>query len=88
MVFWSYQIWQSLTDFYHPGDEGGLAWNDPKIGKWPKLEGSYNGTASSEGYTMDGTSLNISEKTRNGWIHLSFERRFPCRTAKCNTYFW
>ena len=20
------------TDFYHPGDEGGLAWNDPKIG--------------------------------------------------------
>ena len=28
------------TDFYHPGDEGGLAWNDPKIGiKWPKLIG-------------------------------------------------
>ena len=24
------------TDFYHPGDEGGLAWNDPEIGvKWP-----------------------------------------------------
>lgn len=23
------------TDFYHPGDEGGLAWNDPEIGiKW------------------------------------------------------
>ena len=20
------------TDFYHPGDEGGLAWNDPEIG--------------------------------------------------------
>ena len=28
------------TDFYHPGDEGGLAWNDPKIGvEWPILEG-------------------------------------------------
>ena len=28
------------TDFYHPGDEGGLAWNDPEIGiEWPKLEG-------------------------------------------------
>lgn len=24
------------TDFYHPNDEGGLAWNDPDIGvKWP-----------------------------------------------------
>ncbi|MFR6588911.1 MAG: dTDP-4-dehydrorhamnose 3,5-epimerase family protein [Gallintestinimicrobium sp.] len=20
------------TDFYHPNDEGGLAWNDPQIG--------------------------------------------------------
>ena len=25
-----------VTDFYHPGDEGGLAWNDPAIGiDWP-----------------------------------------------------
>lgn len=24
------------TDFYHPGDEGGLIWNDPEIGvQWP-----------------------------------------------------
>lgn len=24
------------TDFYHPGDEGGLMWNDPEIGiEWP-----------------------------------------------------
>ena len=28
------------TDFYHPGDEGGLAWNDEEIGvKWPLEEG-------------------------------------------------
>lgn len=28
------------TDFYHPNDEGGLAWNDPDIGvKWPIPEG-------------------------------------------------
>lgn len=28
------------TDFYHPGDEGGLLWNDPEIGiKWPIEEG-------------------------------------------------
>lgn len=52
------------TDFYHPGDEGGLAWNDPEIGiEWPDLTGTYDGTASGEGYTMtDGTKLNLSEK--------------------------
>lgn len=28
------------TDFYHPGDEGGVIWNDPDIGiKWPIEEG-------------------------------------------------
>lgn len=28
------------TDFYHPGDEGGLIWNDPDIGiAWPVPEG-------------------------------------------------
>ena len=28
------------TDFYHPGDEGGIAWNDPEIGiEWPIEEG-------------------------------------------------
>ena len=28
------------TNFYHPGDEGGLAWNDPEIGvEWPLEEG-------------------------------------------------
>lgn len=27
-------------DTYHPGDEGGLMWNDPEIGiAWPALEG-------------------------------------------------
>ena len=29
-----------VTDFYHPGDEGGLLWNDPAIGiEWPMPEG-------------------------------------------------
>ena len=29
-----------VDDFYHPNDEGGMAWNDPDIGiVWPKLEG-------------------------------------------------
>ena len=52
------------TDFYHPGDEGGLAWNDPEIGvKWPEVVGEYRGTASAEGYELeDGTKLVMSEK--------------------------
>ncbi len=55
-------------DFYHPNDEGGLAWNDPEIGiVWPKLEGSYNGTASSEGYSIDGVMLNLSDKDQK-WL--------------------
>lgn len=28
------------TDFYHPGDEGGILWSDPEIGiEWPIKEG-------------------------------------------------
>lgn len=50
-------------DFYHPNDEGGVAWNDPQIGIiWPRIEGEYKGTASSEGYSIDGLPLNLSEK--------------------------
>lgn len=50
-------------DFYHPSDEGGTAWNDTEIGiVWPMLEGEYKGTASAEGYTVDGVSLNLSDK--------------------------
>ena len=50
-------------DFYHPNDEGGLAWNDPEIGiVWPKLNGEYKGSASAEGYTVDDVPLNLSEK--------------------------
>ena len=30
-----------VTDFYHPGDEGGLIYNDPEIGvEWPIEEGT------------------------------------------------
>lgn len=61
-----------VTDFYHPGDEGGLAWNDPSIGiQWPELTGTYNGTASAEGYALaDGTPLNLSEKDQK-WVCLA-----------------
>ena len=50
-------------DFWHPDDEGGIAWNDPEIGiEWPKLEGDYRGSASGEGYTVDGVPLKLSGK--------------------------
>ena len=53
-----------VTDFYHPGDEGGIAWNDPEVGiNWPEIVGEYNGTANAEGYTLtDGTKILLSEK--------------------------
>lgn len=53
-----------VTDFYHPGDELGFAWNDPAIGiQWPEVVGQYQGTASPEGYAMaDGTPLRLSGK--------------------------
>ena len=39
------------TDFYHPGDEGGLRWNDPDLSiDWPVPEG---------------VELNINERDRN-----------------------
>ena len=50
-------------DFYHPNDEGGIAWNDPTIGvRWPGVEGAYQGTASAEGYVLDGIPLKLSQK--------------------------
>lgn len=65
------------TDFYHPGDEGGLAWNDPAIGiEWPEITGSYPGSADASGYKLaDGTPLNLSEKDQK-WSVLSDTFRF------------
>lgn len=55
-------------DFYHANDEGGLAWNDPDIGiVWPALAGEYKGTASVEGYTVNGVPLNLSDKDQE-WL--------------------
>ena len=65
------------TDVYHPGDEGGLAWNDPAIGiEWPEVIGGYPGNACAEGYTLaDGTKLNLSEKDQK-WVCLADTFRF------------
>lgn len=65
------------TDFYHPGDEGGMAWNDPEIGiNWPGLSGAYHGTASAEGYTLaDGTALVMSDKDQK-WLGIKDTFKF------------
>ena len=50
------------TDFYHPNDEGGLAWNDPDIGvDWP-LE--------------DSVELTISEKDQK-WTGIKQYKKKP-----------
>lgn len=50
-----------VTDFYHPGDEGGIAWNDPEIDiDWP---------------VSDDMKLILSEKDQN-WKPLK-ETEFP-----------
>ncbi len=44
-------------DIYHPGDEGGLMWNDPAIGiVWPALEGDD---------VFDPSKLTLSEKDQH-----------------------
>lgn len=55
-----------VTDFYHPGDEGGIAWNDPDLGiEWPGVAGEYQGNASPDGYAMeDGILLKLSDKDK------------------------
>ena len=65
-----------VDDFYHPNDEGGMAWNDPDIGiVWPSLEGSYRGSASAEGYRIDGAPLKLSDKDQK-WLGIKDTFRF------------
>lgn len=64
-------------DFYHPNDEGGLAWNDPEIGiTWPEVIGEYGGNADSINYSLaDGTELNLSEKDKK-WLGIKETFKF------------
>lgn len=63
-------------DFYHANDEGGMAWNDPEIGiEWPLLSGSYQGTASAQGYMVDGAALKLSDKDQK-WPGIKDAFRF------------
>lgn len=50
-----------VTDFYHPGDEGGLKWDDPEIGiDWP---------------VEDGMELILSDKDKK-WLGLKDTFKF------------
>lgn len=64
-------------DFYHPNDEGGLAWNDPEIGiEWPNVVGDYSGNANASGYSLiDGTPLILSEKDQK-WKGIKYTFSF------------
>lgn len=58
-------------DFWHPNDEGGLAWNDPSIGiVWPRVVGAYSSSASADGYSIDGVPLKLSEKDQK-WLGIN-----------------
>ena len=46
-------------DFYHPGDEGGIAWNDPALGiVWPEV-------LPEKECLPDGTPLQINDRDRH-----------------------
>ena len=63
-------------DFYHPNDEGGMAWNDPEIGiEWKYVSGEYNGTASAAGYSIDNVPLKLSEKDQK-WLGIKDTFKF------------
>lgn len=66
-----------VNDFWHPNDEGGMAWNDPAIGiAWPQVEGVYPGSADASGYQLtDGTKLVLSDKDQK-WLGLADTFKF------------
>ena len=66
-----------VSDFWHPNDEGGMAWNDPELGiKWPGVRGEYNGSASAAGYMLeDGVPLKLSDKDQE-WMGLKETFKF------------
>lgn len=65
-------IIDKVNNFWHPNDEGGMAFGI----EWPELKGEYKGSASAEGYTLkDGTALNLSDKDQK-WLGLKDTFKF------------
>lgn len=54
------EFFYKLNDFWHPNDEGGVAWNDAQIGiNWPGVHWENDRYV-----MMDGTPLVMSEKDK------------------------
>lgn len=53
-----------VTDFWHPNDEAGLAWDDPDINiQWPQIQKVSQDENAEKIYRMeDGTALILSKK--------------------------
>ena len=66
-----------VNDFWHPNDEGGMAWNDPAIGiEWPQLVGDYPGSADASNYQLeDGTKLTLSDRDQK-WLGIKDTFKF------------
>lgn len=53
-----------------------MAWNEPNIGiVWARVSGEYNGTASAEGFSVDGIALNFSDKDQK-WLGINDTFKF------------
>ena len=58
------QFAYKCTEFYHPGDEGGIIWNDPEIGiRWPIPEGETPILSEKDANREDGIAA-FTEKYR------------------------
>lgn len=71
------EFFYKCDDYYHPNDEGGLAWNDPLIGiAWPDVTGVYMGSAAADGYVLsDGSPLILSDRDQK-WLGIEETFRF------------
>lgn len=64
-------------DFYHPNDEGGIAWNDPDIGiAWKNVISLRTAAGKADYLLSDGTPLLLSEKDRRQPLLRSLD--LPC----------
>lgn len=63
-------------DFYHPDDEGGIAWNDPDIGIiWPGVSGEYPGSALCKGYLFQNQYELVMSEKDSKWIGLKLSNK-------------
>lgn len=60
------EVCYKVSDFFSPGDEGGIIWNDPAIGiRWPGVTEQTDDTGRPIGCCLpDGTPLLLSPKDR------------------------